>query len=76
MLTARFIAERGSGGENVACRKIKGTGGDAALDKSELRELALVRATGDTVERAYRRSNMFDKRRPMMQAWAAFTVSA
>ena len=39
---------------------------------SELRELALAHATGDTVERAYRRSNMLDKRRPMMQAWAAF----
>lgn len=43
---------------------------------SELRELALAHATGDAVERAYRRSNMLDKRRPMMQAWTAFATSA
>lgn len=43
---------------------------------SELRELALAHAVGDQVERAYRRSNMIDKRRPMMQAWAAFATSA
>ena len=43
---------------------------------SELRELALAHAVGDGVERAYRRTNMLDQRRPMMQAWAAFATSA
>lgn len=28
--------------------------------------------TGDAVERAYARSDVFDKRRKMMGAWAAF----
>jgi integrase len=43
---------------------------------SELRELALAHATGDQVERAYRRTNMIDQRRPMMEAWTAFATSA
>ncbi len=42
---------------------------------SELREIAIAHAVGDQVERAYRRSNMVDKRRPMMQAYAAFATS-
>ena len=43
---------------------------------SELREIAIAHAVGDQVERAYRRSNMLDKRRPMMEAYAAFATSA
>jgi integrase len=40
----------------------------------ELREMALAHAVGDTVERAYRRSNMIAERRPMMEAWSAFVT--
>jgi hypothetical protein len=35
-------------------------------------EAALAHLSGDAVERAYARSDVFDKRRKMMEAWAAF----
>ena len=38
----------------------------------EVAEAALAHLTGDTVERAYARSDVFEKRRKMMDAWAAF----
>jgi integrase len=39
---------------------------------SEIAEMALAHAVGNKVEAAYRRSNMFDKRRQLMTAWAEF----
>jgi integrase len=36
----------------------------------ELAESALAHVVGDEVERAYRRGDLFDKRRELMQAWA------
>jgi integrase len=42
---------------------------------SELRELALAHAVGDGVERAYRRTGLVDRRRPMMEAWTTFATS-
>lgn len=38
----------------------------------EVAEAALAHLSGDAVERAYARSDVFDKRRKMMEAWAAF----
>ena len=38
----------------------------------EVAEAALAHLSGDAVERAYARSDVFDKRRKMMDAWAAF----
>lgn len=38
----------------------------------EVAEAALAHLTGDAVERAYARSDVFDKRRKMMGAWAAY----
>ena len=35
-------------------------------------ELALAHAIGDKVEAAYRRGDLFEKRRQLMEAWAAF----
>jgi integrase len=43
---------------------------------SELREMALAHATGDATERAYRRTDLIAKRKPMMQAWSDFATSA
>ena len=42
----------------------------------EVAEMALAHVIGDRVEAAYRRGDLFDKRRAMMQAWAEFTHSA
>lgn len=38
----------------------------------EVAEAALAHLSGDETERAYARSDLFDKRRKMMEAWAAF----
>lgn len=38
----------------------------------EVAEAALAHLSGDAVERAYARSDVFDKRRKMMDAWAAY----
>jgi integrase len=39
---------------------------------AELAEMALAHSVGSAVEAAYRRSDLFDKRRLLMRAWAAF----
>ena len=41
----------------------------------EVAEAALAHTLRDKVEAAYRRGDLFDKRRALMEAWAAFTVS-
>ena len=38
----------------------------------DLAELALAHSVGSDVEQAYRRSDMFDKRRRLMDAWATY----
>jgi integrase len=40
----------------------------------ELAEMQLAHAIGNRVEAAYRRGDMFEKRRAMMNAWAAFVA--
>lgn len=40
----------------------------------EVAEAALAHAAGDTVEQAYARSDLFEKRAKMMEAWAAFVA--
>jgi integrase len=39
---------------------------------SEVREMALAHAVGDKVEAAYRRGDLFEKRRQLADAWARF----
>lgn len=41
----------------------------------EVAEAALAHLSGDAVERAYARSDMFEKRREMMEAWAEYLTS-
>src|SRR5690606_9948659 len=41
---------------------------------SEIREMALAHVVGNKVEAAYRRGDLFDKRRELMAAWAAFAA--
>jgi integrase len=38
----------------------------------EVIEMALAHAIGDKVEAAYRRGDLFDKRRKLMEAWRSF----
>ena len=37
--------------------------------------MALGHAVGGSVERSYRRGDLLEKRRALMEAWAAFVVS-
>jgi integrase len=39
---------------------------------SEVREMALAHAVGDKVEAAYRRGDLFEKRRQLAEAWAQY----
>jgi integrase len=39
---------------------------------SEVAEMALAHAVGDKVEAAYRRGDLFEKRRRLMTEWAKF----
>ena len=41
---------------------------------AEMAEIALAHTVGDKVEAAYRRGDMFEKRRAMMQAWAEWCL--
>jgi integrase len=40
--------------------------------QNEVIEMALAHTIGDKVERAYRRGDLMDKRRRLMDAWAGF----
>jgi integrase len=46
--------------------------GEATNFPREICEAALAHATGDRVERAYRRGDALQKRRQLMEAWATF----
>jgi integrase len=43
--------------------------------QNEIVEAALAHVTGDKVEQAYRRGDLFEKRRRLMQQWAAFCTT-
>ncbi len=43
---------------------------------SEVREMALAHAIGNDTEAAYRRGDLFDKRRRLMEEWATFISTA
>lgn len=42
---------------------------------SEIAELCLAHTVGSAVERAYRRSDLFEKRKALMTAWASFCTA-
>ena len=50
--------------------------GECTAFPRDLAEMALAHAVGDATERAYRRSDLFEKRRELMDAWAAFIVGS
>src|SRR5262249_36604859 len=43
---------------------------------SEVAEAALAHVVGDKVEAAYRRGDLFEKRRRLMEAWARYCTEA
>jgi integrase len=46
--------------------------GEATSFPCEIAEAALAHVAGDATERAYRRGDALEKRRTLMEAWAAF----
>jgi integrase len=44
--------------------------------QNEITEAALAHVIGDKVERAYRRGDLFEKRRRLMHQWATFCTTA
>ena len=44
--------------------------------QNEIVEAALAHVIGDKVEQAYRRGDMFEKRRRLMQQWATYCTTA
>jgi hypothetical protein len=44
--------------------------------QNEIVEAALAHIVGDKVEQAYRRGDMFENRRRLMQQWATFCTAA
>ena len=50
-------------------------GGERTNYPREVAEMALAHAIGDKVEAAYRRGDLFEKRRQMMSDWAAFLAT-
>ena len=70
---------------NVVMRRMQVTGvphglrssfrdwaGEETSYPSEVAEMALAHAVGSAVEAAYRRGDLFDKRRAMMEDWAQY----
>jgi integrase len=49
---------------------------EATAFPHEVKEAALAHAVSSKVERAYRRTNLFEKRRTMMEAWASYAMGA
>ncbi|MEO1775659.1 MAG: integrase arm-type DNA-binding domain-containing protein [Pseudomonadota bacterium] len=49
---------------------------DATSFSHEVKEAALAHAISNAVERAYRRTDLFEKRRAMMDAWASYVTLA
>ena len=49
-------------------------GGEVSQHRRELLEISLAHDLGNKVEEAYRRGDMLDKRRPLMEDWARFAA--
>jgi integrase len=70
----RFAKE--AAGINITTHVLRSTFRDWAAERTsfprEVAEMALAHAIPDAVEAAYRRGDLFDKRRKLMDAWAAY----
>jgi len=68
------------GNKDVVPHGFRSTFRDWASERTdfpnEVVEMALAHAVGDKVEAAYRRGDLFDKRRRLMDAWADFCAKA
>ena len=65
-----------AGTRGVTVHGLRSTFRDWAAEEThyprEVAEMALAHAIGDKVEAAYRRGDLFEKRRQMMEEWEGF----
>ncbi len=77
---AMLMLLRRMGRENITVHGFRSTFKDWASERTsfanELTEMALAHAIRDKTEAAYRRGDLFDKRRALMEAWANFCAAA
>ena len=66
-------------GQSVTSHGFRSTFRDWAAEQtsypSEVAEMALAHTVGSQVERAYQRTDLFDKRRRLMDDWAAYCAA-
>jgi len=76
---ALLMTLRRMGWDDVTAHGFRSTFSDWAAEQtsfaSEVREMALAHTVSDKVEAAYRRGDLFAKRRQLMQAWAKFAAT-
>jgi integrase len=74
--TATRMLARQLAGTNITVHGFRSSFRDWCAEATdfprELAELALAHSVGSEVEQAYRRSDLFEKRRALMQAWARY----
>ena len=71
---------RRMGRDNITVHGFRSTFRDWAAERTEysreVAEMALAHSIGDAVEAAYRRGDLFEKRRGLMQAWGSYCGAA
>ena len=76
-LTALMKALRRAGGGEATVHGLRSTFRDWCAENGEDRELAeiaLAHVVADATEAAYRRTDLLERRRPLMQKWATFAT--
>jgi integrase len=77
---AMLVLLRRMGRSDITTHGFRSTFRDWAAERTnfqnEVIEMALAHAVGDKVEAAYRRGDLFQKRRQLMDAWAKFCTTA
>jgi integrase len=78
-LTSLSKALKAAGGGNTTVHGFRSTFKDWAAERTtfagEVSEMALSHAIGDKVEAAYRRGELLEKRRAIMEQWARFLLT-
>ena len=73
---AMLMLLRRMGRADLTVHGFRSTFSDWAAERtntpSEVREMALAHVVGDRVEAAYRRGDLFEKRREVMAAWGRY----
>jgi hypothetical protein len=62
-----------SGGAQSSASSFRDWSAETTNFPNEVSEMALAHAIGDKTEAAYRRGDLFEKRRKLMEAWAKYT---